>query len=85
MFFNFNDLNRHTDSHLAVVLREIKRLQKSTDLCIKRLPFARLVREIAQDMVEVNGDKMKWQKDAFLCLQEASEMFLVRQLGGKYI
>src|SRR6266576_1954126 len=33
----------------TVALREIRRYQKSTDLLIRKLPFQRLVREIAQD------------------------------------
>ena len=33
----------------TVALREIRRYQKSTDLLIRRLPFQRLVREIAQE------------------------------------
>merc|ERR1712090_53518 len=33
----------------TVALREIRRFQKSTELLIKKLPFQRLVREIAQD------------------------------------
>jgi histone H3 len=32
-----------------VALREIRRYQKSTELLIRKLPFQRLVREIAQD------------------------------------
>ena len=34
----------------TVALREIRRYQKSTKLLIRRLPFQRLVREIAQDL-----------------------------------
>ena len=34
----------------TVALREIRRYQKSTDLLIRKLPFQRLVREIAQDL-----------------------------------
>ena len=34
----------------TVALREIRRYQKSTDLLIKKLPFQRLVRELAQDL-----------------------------------
>ena len=37
----------------TVALREIRRFQKSTELLIRRLPFQRLVREIAQD---IRGD-----------------------------
>ena len=33
----------------TVALREIRRHQKSTELLIRKLPFQRLVREIAQD------------------------------------
>ncbi len=32
----------------TVALREIRKYQKSTDLLIRKLPFQRLVREIAQ-------------------------------------
>ena len=33
----------------TVALREIRKYQKSTDLLIRKLPFSRLVREIAED------------------------------------
>ncbi|KAG4142644.1 hypothetical protein ERO13_D06G142066v2, partial [Gossypium hirsutum] len=33
----------------TVALREIQKYQKSTELLIRKLPFQRLVREIAQD------------------------------------
>merc|ERR1712078_469755 len=54
-------------------LREIKKFQKTTDLLLRRLPFQRLVREIAH---EHNVDLM-FQGQALLALQEASEMYLV--------
>jgi histone H3/H4 len=64
-------------SLLATALREIRRYQKSTDLIIPKLPFQRLVREIAQ---QVSFEKdMKWQKSAILAIQEASEAFLVKE------
>jgi histone H3 len=56
----------------TVALREIRHYQKSTDLLIRKLPFQRLVREIAQDFK--NG--LRFQGDAVLALQEASESFL---------
>jgi len=34
----------------TVALREIRKYQKSTELLIRKLPFQRLVREIAQDL-----------------------------------
>ena len=53
----------------TVALREIRRYQKSTELLIRKLPFNRLVREIAQDF--------KVQAQAIGALQEASEAYLV--------
>ena len=38
----------------TVALREIRKYQKSTELLIRKLPFQRLVREIAQDF-KVSG------------------------------
>jgi histone H3 len=58
----------------TVALREIRKYQKSTDLLIKKLPFQRLVREVAKDVV---GDDIRFQSTAILALQEASEAFLV--------
>lgn len=53
----------------TVALREIRRYQRSTDLLIKKLPFQRLVREIAQDMgMAVN--RMRFQSAAVHALQE---------------
>jgi histone H3/H4 len=55
-------------------LKEIKMYQKSTDLLIRRLPFARLVREI---QMEMSREAYRWQGTAILALQEASEAHLV--------
>jgi len=57
----------------TVALREIKRYQKSCDLLIRKLPFQRLVREIA---AEYRND-LRFQSSAILALQEASEAYLV--------
>jgi len=57
----------------TVALREIRKYQKSTDLLIRRLPFQRLVREIAQDFKM----SLRFQSDAIRALQEASESYLV--------
>jgi len=56
----------------TVALREIRRYQKSTDLLVRKLPFQRLVREIAQDF---KGD-LRFQGSAILALQEAAEAYL---------
>ncbi|PPQ97101.1 hypothetical protein CVT26_001006 [Gymnopilus dilepis] len=57
----------------TVALREIRRYQKSTELLIRKLPFQRLVREIAQDF----KTDLKFQPAAVAALQEASEAYLV--------
>jgi histone H3 len=56
----------------TVALREIRRYQKSTDLLIRKLPFQRLVREIAQDYKQ----ECKFQGSSILALQESSEAYL---------
>lgn len=55
-------------------LKEIRAYQASTDLLLRRLPFARLVREIQQSMMR---ETYRWQGTAILALQEAAEAHLV--------
>ena len=57
----------------TVALREIRRYQKSTELLIRKMPFNRLVREIAQDF----KTDLRFQASAIGALQEASEAYLV--------
>ena len=57
----------------TAALREIRRYQKSTELLIRKLPFQRLVREIAQDF----KSDLRFQSHAIAALQEASEAYLV--------
>ena len=64
---------RHRYRPGTVALREIRRYQKSTDLLIRKLPFQRLVREVAQDF----RTDLRFQAAAVLALQEASESYLV--------
>jgi histone H3 len=52
----------------TVALREIRKYQKSTELLIRKLPFQRLVREIAQDF----KTDLRFQSSAVLALQEAA-------------
>lgn len=56
----------------TVALREIRRYQKSTELLIRRLPFQRLVREVAQDY----KSDLRFQGSAVLALQESAETYL---------
>jgi histone H3 len=57
----------------TVALREIRRYQKSTDLLIRKAPFQKLVREIAQKL----ESDLRFQSTAVLALQEASEAYLI--------
>ena len=57
----------------TVALREICRYQKSTELLIRRLPFQRLVWEIAQDL----KGRVNFASGAILALQEAVEAYLI--------
>jgi len=57
----------------TVALREIRRFQKSTELLVRKLPFQRLVKEIA---TEFKSD-LRFQSTALLALQEAAEAYLV--------
>jgi histone H3 len=57
----------------TVALREIRRYQKSTELLLRRAPFQRLVREIAQ----VHQPDLRFQVSALAAIQEAAEAYLV--------
>ena len=61
----------------TVALREIKRYQKSTELLIRRLPFQRLVREVAQCFL---SSEVRFQSAAIEALHEASEAYLTSLL-----
>lgn len=75
----------------TVALREIRRYQKSTELLIRKLPFQRLVREIAQDFKSVchhsphssprcptnTRQDLRFQSSAIGALQESVEAYLV--------
>ena len=56
-----------------VALREIRQYQKTTELLIRKLPFNRLVREVAQDF----KTDLRFQTQAIGALQEAAETYLV--------
>lgn len=61
----------------TVALREIRRYQNSVDLLIPKLPFQRLVREIAAHITYDSEAGTRWQAEALKCIQEASEKYLV--------
>lgn len=57
----------------TLALREIRKFQKSTELLIRKLPFQRLVKEIARDY----SSEIRFQSMAILAIQEAAENYLV--------
>ena len=57
----------------TVALREIRRYQKTTELLLRKAPFQRLVREVAQDF----KTDLRFQTSAVMALQEACEAYLV--------
>ena len=58
----------------TVALQDIRHFQKTSALLIRKLPFQRLVREIAHDF----KTDLWFQSAVILCLQEAAEAYLVR-------
>lgn len=72
----------------TVALREIRNYQKTTDLLIPRAPFARLVREVMQDLYNSRSGRFyrfnlkavlptRWSAQALLAIQAAAEAYLV--------
>ena len=57
----------------TVALREIRKYQKSCNLLLRKRPFLRLVREVAQDF---KAD-LRFQSFALLAIQEAAEAYLI--------
>ena len=67
-------------------LGEICHFQRRTELLIRKLPFARLVREITQEIIEelgiknhfeAGGSHIRYQTDAIWALQESAEAYLI--------
>ena len=57
----------------TIALREIKRYQKSAEMLLPRAPFQRLVRQICEGL----DHELRFQSQALLAIQEASEAFIV--------
>ena len=69
----------------TVALKQIRQYQKSTELLIRKLPFQRLVREIASDSEVIRSPlcgKVRFQSAAIMALQEATEAYLVGLFEG---
>ena len=72
----------------TVALREIRRYQQSTDLIIARVAFARLVREVTDDVgsywtaITSSGTgRLRWTAAALAAAQEAAETYVVGLLA----
>lgn len=55
-------------------LKEMRKLQQSTDLLMAKLPFSRLVREIMQQ--EARSSDLKVTREALMAIQESAELYL---------
>ena len=64
----------------TVALREIKKYQGSVNTLMRKAPFQRLVREVAQSYHQ-SGTMMKWQASALAALQEATESYITGLLA----
>lgn len=60
----------------TVALRDIRRLQRSTELVIKRAPFQRIVRNIFQE----KSKGLRMTKEALNTIQQSLEYFLIELL-----
>ncbi|XP_075413112.1 histone H3-like centromeric protein A isoform X2 [Tenrec ecaudatus] len=65
------------------VLKEIRKLQKSTNLLLRKRPFSLVAREICVKFTR--GVDLNWQAQALMALQEAAEAFLVHLFEDAYL
>jgi len=61
----------------TVALRQIRKLQKSTKVLMRKAPFQRLVRELASG----HKEGLRWQASAVAAVQEATEGYTVGLLS----
>lgn len=64
-------------------LLEIRQYQRHGDLLMRKLPFSRLVREICQIQFTIPGMTFRFQPEALLALQEATEQYVVAVFEGQ--
>lgn len=57
------------------LLKDINKLQRTTNLLIPRKSFSRIVREVLQSF---STDVVRFKSDGLMALQEATEMYLVQ-------
>ena len=61
----------------TVALRQIKKLQRGTELLLRKAPFQRLVRAAASG----HKEGLRWAASAVAALQEATESLVIGLLG----
>lgn len=66
-------------------IAEIKRLQACTDLLIPKASFFRLVRQITLAYSPSSGTPYRYQVEALLALQDATESYLTRLFEDSYL
>ncbi|XP_021570472.1 histone H3-like centromeric protein A [Carlito syrichta] len=81
--FQFGTSPRQRGRRKLAWIKEIRNLQKSTHLLLRKAPFSRLVREICVKFTR--GVDFNWQSQALLALQEAAEAFLVHLFEDAYL
>ena len=74
----FGERKRYRPGQRA--LKEIRKFQKTTQLLLRRLPFARLVKELSEKFSDKSEKRYasRWQATALEALQEATEGYLVQ-------
>ncbi|KAL0222644.1 hypothetical protein RCL1_002498 [Eukaryota sp. TZLM3-RCL] len=65
-----------------IALKEIRKYQATSHLLLRKLPFARLVREICMNFSQ---EKLRWQQEALEALQHASEHYIVSLFEDAYL
>jgi histone H3 len=61
----------------TVALRQIRKFQKGTNTLIRKAPFQRMVREVAN----TQKDGLRWQSAAVAAMQEATESYVIGLLS----
>jgi len=64
----------------TVALREIHKLQQSTQLLMRKAPFRRLVRQVARNVTGSQHSEPRWSESALEAVQEAAEAHLTSLL-----
>ena len=61
----------------TVALRQIRKIQRGTELLVRKAPFQRLVRETAQQ----HKDGLRFAASALAALQESTEAYVISLLA----